>query len=113
MNRNSIERLSIIIWLTALLFLSVIPVNKNDRSQDDQSEVSAVSAFIQQNNSEPYFDVEETEDASKHHFKEIHWFPDSHFREMAVVKNFRKCFSNNKNQIDITFFNLPPPVQLC
>lgn len=111
MKQISIDKMTLIIWLTALLFLSLIPISKNDCFQDNQSEFSSVSVTIQQNGTESYFDLEETEDASKHHFIKFNSFQNCYFREIELVKWPNKISANNKNQIDITFFSLPPPVQ--
>lgn len=111
MNRFSIDKITSIIWLVALLFLTIIPLNKSDRFQDNQTEIATVSKLAQINNIDPYFDLEESEDASKHLYIEFYSFPDCHFRETAVIKTYRKYCISNKDQIDITFFNLPPPAQ--
>ena len=110
MKRISIEKNSKFIWLPAFLLLVLFSISENKQFHIDNNNVILVSAFAVPNSVLPTFaDLEETEDFNNYPSAEIQLLNDSFFWNSYVVKIISKISFHNKNQLNVTLFNLPPP----
>ena len=110
MKRISIEKNSKFIGLPAFLLLVLFSFTENKQFHIDNNNVILVSAFAVPNSVLPTFaDLEETEDFNNYLYAEIQLLNDSFFWNSYVVKIISKISFHNKNQLNVTLFNLPPP----
>lgn len=111
MNRNSNDIYTKFVWVPALLFLILFPFNDIQQFQEDSTNVTIVADLSVYNSIFSFFDTEDNKEPQDNLLTSYVAIRNNPFCEVAEM-NFNKKFRTHyKNQINITFFNLPPPLQ--